>query len=152
MLSSVVSNAIGFTSYETGLRWYREYNPGRSPTPMERACIAGGISTSHLVLVLSSHRVMAVLAYHVWHSKLPVVFCSSASRCAAPVITCCMSWQAVIRTLQSLPACWAASMGPMYRMCIGGGAVTVMTCIMPFEVIMRRLQVSMQAVLASLAM
>ena len=46
MLSSVVSNAIGFTSYETGLRWYRDAHPGRSPTPMERACIAGEVAAT----------------------------------------------------------------------------------------------------------
>ena len=49
MLSSVVSNAIGFTSYETGLRWYRDAHPGRSPTPMERACIAGTAAATTLL-------------------------------------------------------------------------------------------------------
>ena len=54
MLSSVVSNAIGFTSYETGLRWYRDAHPGRSPTPMERACIAGTAAATRLMETLGA--------------------------------------------------------------------------------------------------
>ncbi|KAK9906889.1 hypothetical protein WJX75_009795 [Coccomyxa subellipsoidea] len=45
VMSSAVSNGLGFASYETGLSFYRRFNEGVSPSPAERGVIAGVAAT-----------------------------------------------------------------------------------------------------------
>ncbi|KAK9805412.1 hypothetical protein WJX73_002357 [Symbiochloris irregularis] len=42
LYSSIISNGLGFSSYEIGVQKYREWNNGRSPSPAQRGFIAGG--------------------------------------------------------------------------------------------------------------
>ncbi|CAL8462209.1 g1740 [Coccomyxa elongata] len=45
VMSSAVSNGLGFASYETGLSFYRHFSAGASPAPAERGIIAGVAAT-----------------------------------------------------------------------------------------------------------
>ena len=54
MYSSIISNGLGFTSYEIGVQKYRDWNYGRSPSSAERGFIAGAAAALHGCCLLGS--------------------------------------------------------------------------------------------------
>lgn len=80
LYSNIFANSLGFTSYEIGLKKFREWNHGRSPSPAERGFIAGGSATVVMTAIMPMEVIMRRLQVQGREGH-PVLYGSSWECC-----------------------------------------------------------------------